>query len=157
MSYVNEQNIAIKTSYDKTPTKVFDENTKPDYKAVQTAKNALSPAAFAIYNTICTFKNRAFITTSISAFANQLNMTLEAFNTALEELIANRYLNYTLVMHNGTGYIGNAFQFIPDNSLVAVVPAHTVAKTDEEYAELLAAWKKPYFFIGKITTEGGTY
>ncbi len=151
-NYVNEQNIAIETTYDRTSSNVFDENTRPDPKAIATAKDTLSPIAFTIYNTICSFKNRAFVTTSIEAFANQLNTTAEVFNTALQELITNKYLNYTQIVHNGANYCGNTFKFIPDNSLVAVVPSGFIAKTEEEYARLVEAWKKPFFFTGKIDT-----
>lgn len=139
---ITELNIAIKTNY---------KHIKASPDLITTAKNTLSPVAFEIYRTISSFADKTFITTSIDSFAKQLNVTPEQFDAALRELINSKYLNYSQLYNNGEVYYGNAFEFIPDNSLVAVVPSGYVAKTDEEFFKLLEAWKKPYYFTGKVT------
>ena len=145
---INELNIAIKINYTHakvTPTLI----TK--------AQETLTPVALKIYNTLSSFAHKDFMMTSIEAFAEHMSVTSEQFNAALQELIKHKYLNYTQLFNNGEIYYGNAFEFIPDNTLVAVVPSGYVAKTEEEYAKLVKAWKKPHFFTGKVTIAKETY
>lgn len=154
---IAKHEVAIKTCYDPSHTPTFNKDTKPNPKAIEVAKETLSPVAFDLYKTICSLPNRAFVVRLIEVLANKLHISIEDCNAAIDEIVTNKYLNYTEVRYKDDTYVGETFMFIPDNSLVAVVPSGYVAKTDEEYARLVEAWKKPYFFTGKHNIEKKVY
>lgn len=154
---ITEPQISIKTCYDPSLTPSFEKDTKPNPKAIESAKEELTPLAFRLYEILCSLPNRAFVVRPIEVLAEKMNVPHFACEVAIEELKSHRYLNYTQVRYNDDTYIGETFMFIPDNSIVAVVPEGYVATTSEEYAQLLAAWKKPFCFTGKITTVKETF